>query len=170
MSFDAEFWVAAAFAIFLAVLAYLNTHRRVLAALDKRGSVIRQDISEARRLKEEAESVLAQSYRTHQNVGREIQAIIDGAEAEAKQLAAEESIESDLYRQRKTRLARSRIAQTEMRTLKDLRAAAAEAAVAAAEDILTRSRTKRGADRQFALDIEALKLGLSKTSAGGSPA
>ena len=46
--FDAEFWVAVAFVIFIGVLIKLGAHRVILGALDDRGARIKAELDEAR--------------------------------------------------------------------------------------------------------------------------
>ncbi|MGQ7329852.1 F0F1 ATP synthase subunit B family protein, partial [Streptococcus suis] len=60
---DPETWVAIAFIILLGLFAYLGVHRMMLSAFDHRAERIRSELSEAKRLKEEASKVLAE-YKT----------------------------------------------------------------------------------------------------------
>jgi F-type H+-transporting ATPase subunit b len=59
MMSDPKFWVAVSFFIFVA-LAYKKLAVFTTRSLDDRSARIRHDLDEARRLREEAESVLAQ--------------------------------------------------------------------------------------------------------------
>ena len=54
--FEAEFWVAIAFFIFLGVLGYFGAHNMALKGLDDRRNRIKAELDEARRLKEEAKT------------------------------------------------------------------------------------------------------------------
>jgi F-type H+-transporting ATPase subunit b len=58
---EAEFWVAIAFALFVGVLAYYGVHKLLLRMLDERRERIRGELDEARRLKEEAQALLAET-------------------------------------------------------------------------------------------------------------
>ena len=135
--FEAEFWVAVAFVIFLGVLVYFGVPRMLIDALDKRSAAIKKELDEARRLKEEAQAVLAQFKRKQQEAEREAEAIVVGARAEAERLAAEAKVKVDDFVARRTKMAETKIAQAEAQAVADVRAAAAEAAVTAAEKILT---------------------------------
>ena len=66
MFHEAETWVAIAFLFFVALLAYLGVHKQIVAALDKRSAKIKDELDEARRLKDEAMSLLAQYQRKRQ--------------------------------------------------------------------------------------------------------
>ena len=86
--FEAEFWVAAAFVIFVAVLGYFGVHRMLVKGIDDRRDRIKAELDEARRLKEEAQALLAQYRSKQQEAEREAQAIVASAKAEAERLAA----------------------------------------------------------------------------------
>ena len=57
---EAEFWVAVAFVIFVGVLVYVGVPKMLLNALDERGKRVQAELDEARRLKEEAQKLLAE--------------------------------------------------------------------------------------------------------------
>jgi len=136
---EAETWVAVAFVIFVGVLIYYGVHTMVTGALDQRSARIRTDLDEARRLKEEAAALLAEYRRKQQTAEREAAGIVAGARAEADRLAVEARTRMDEFVARRTKMAETKIAQAEAQALADVRAAAAEAAVAAAEKILTQT-------------------------------
>jgi F-type H+-transporting ATPase subunit b len=161
MSFEAEFWVAVAFVIFLAILAYFNIHRTILDALDQRSIRIKNEIDEAQRLKEEAQALLADYQRKRRDAENEAEAIIVGAKAEAERLAAEGKAKVEDFVARRTKMAEAKIAQAEAQALADVRAAAADAAAAAAEKILTRTVKGQSADDLIAQGIEELKAKLN---------
>src|SRR5581483_5487412 len=87
--FEAEFWVAVAFLIFVAVLGYFGAHKMALKGIDERREKIKAELDEARRLKEEAQALLAQYQRKQQEAEQEAQAILASAQLEAERLAAE---------------------------------------------------------------------------------
>src|SRR5262245_40066622 len=134
---EAEFWVAVAFVIFVGVLIYFGVHKVIVGALDQRAVRIRADLDEARRIKEEAQALLAEYRRKQQTAEREAAEIVAGAKLEAERLAAEAETRMEEFVARRTRMAETKIAQAEAQALADVRAAAADAAVAAAEKILT---------------------------------
>ncbi|MFL5049414.1 MAG: ATP F0F1 synthase subunit B, partial [Xanthobacteraceae bacterium] len=70
MSINAEFWVAVAFIIFVAIAFYMGLHRSILDALDQRGARIKAELDEALRLKEEAQKLLAEYRRRHSEAER----------------------------------------------------------------------------------------------------
>jgi F-type H+-transporting ATPase subunit b len=133
---DAEFWVAVAFVIFVVALGYLGVHNMIFEALDQRSARIKAELDEARRLREEAAGIVAQYQQKRQQAETEAQAIIASAQAEAERVAAEAKTKMEDFVARRTRMAETKIAQAEAQALADVRAAAAETAVSAAERIL----------------------------------
>ena len=58
MHLDAEFWVAAAFVTFVAILWKVGAFRTLIQSLDHRSEQIARELDEARTLREEARQVL----------------------------------------------------------------------------------------------------------------
>jgi F-type H+-transporting ATPase subunit b len=154
---EAETWVAVAFVIFAAVLAYLKAHKAVLKGIDDRRDRIKAELEEARRLKEEAQALLAGYQRKQQEIEREAAAIIASAKAEAERLAAEAEAKLQEFIARHTKMAQERIAQAEAQAVADVRSAAADAAVRAAETVLARNVKDKVADDLVAEGIAALR-------------
>src|SRR6266851_5983708 len=158
---DAEFWVAVAFLLFLGCLAYLGVHRKLLAALDHRSARIKAELDEARRLREEAQAVLAEYQRKRGEAEREAQDIIAAAREEAERLVADAKGKVEEFVSRRTAMAETKITQAEAQALADVRAAAAEAAVAAAERILSETAKGKVGDDLIAQGIRDLKAKLN---------
>jgi F-type H+-transporting ATPase subunit b len=159
--FDAEFWVAVSFVIFVGILIYIRVHHKVAAALDERQARIKSELDEARRLREEAAALLAQYQRKQHEAEGEAQVIIANANAEAERMAADAKEKMEDFVARRTKMAETKIAQAEAQALADVRAAAAEAAVAAAEKILMQTAQGKVADDLLASGIEDVKKKLN---------
>ena len=80
---DETFWVAVAFLIFVGILIYVGAPQMVLKALDDRGQRIKAELEEARRLKDEAQKLLAEYQRKQREAEREAEALGDGRAARA---------------------------------------------------------------------------------------
>lgn len=154
---EPEFWVAVAFVILMGIFAYLGIHRTVLKALDNRSDRIKAELDDARRLKEEAASLLAQYKARAASAEREAQDIISGAKAEAERTAFEARAKMEDFVARRTKTAESKIALAEAQALADVRAAAANAAVTAASAILSRSVKGQVADNLLAKGIQQVR-------------
>jgi len=161
MLFDPETWVALAFIVFVAGLGYLGVHRMIAKSLDERSGRIKAELDEARKLKEEAAQLLADYQRKRQEAEGEAQQIIAGAKAEAERLAAEAKTKIEEFVARRTKMAETKIAQAEAQATADVRSAAADAAVAAAEKILTQETKGKLASELVAKGIEDLRKKLN---------
>ena len=133
---DAEVWVTLAFIVFLGLLGYIGVHRIVAKSLDDRAARIKEELDDARRLKEEAVALVETYRRKKQEAEAEAEAIVANAKAEAGRLEAEAKVRVEEFVARRTTMAEPKIAQAEAQALGEVRAAAADAAVTAAEKIL----------------------------------
>src|ERR1700748_242890 len=139
---EPEFWVAVAFVILMGVFAYFGIHRTVLQTLDHRSARIKAELDDARRLKDEAAKLLEEYKARRASAEREAQDIVASAKADAERIASEAKSKMEDFVARRTRSADSKTALAEAQALADVRAAAADAAVAAASTIL--SQTVKG--------------------------
>jgi len=154
---EAEAWVAVAFVLFLGILVYVGAHRRVIDGIDQRQARIKAELEEARRLREEAQALLVEYQRKRHEADREAEAIIATANAEAERLAAEGKARLEDFVVRRTKMAETKIAQAEAQALADVRSSAADAAVAAAEKILSTTAKGKIADDLVARGIADLR-------------
>lgn len=150
---ETEIWVALAFVLFLALLVYVGAHRRITGALDERQTRIKAELDEAKRLREEAQTLLGEFERKGREAEGEAAAIIASATAEAERLAVEAKARMEDFVARRTKMAELKIAQAEAQALADVRSAAADAAVAAAEKILTTTAKGKVAEDLLAQGI-----------------
>jgi len=133
------FWVAIAFLLFVALLVYVKVPRMITAALDKRSAAIAAQIEEARRLREEAEILLARYQRKEREAHAEAQEIVAHAEAGAKRLAADAQKALEASIARREQMAVERIAQAEAAAVKEVRTVAVEVATEAARKVIAAS-------------------------------
>jgi F-type H+-transporting ATPase subunit b len=158
---EPEFWVAVAFVILMGLFAYVGVHRTVLTTLDHRSERIKAELDDARRLKEEAAKVLAEYKARRASAEREAEEIISGAKADAERIATEAKAKMEDFVARRTKTAESKIALAEAQALADVRAAAAEAAVAAASTIMSQSVKGEVADDLLAKGIAQVRAKLN---------
>ena len=155
--FDAEFWVAASFVIFLGVLGYFGVHKKLIEALDHRRDRIKAELDEARRLRDEAQTLLAHYQQKQKEAESEAAAILTSAKADAERMAVEAEQKMNEFVARRTKMAEAKIAQAEVQALADVRAAATDAAVAAAERILKDTAKGKVAEDLLTNGIEDVK-------------
>jgi F-type H+-transporting ATPase subunit b len=132
----AEFWVAVSFVGFLAVMAYYKVPALIAKALDDRAAAIRKELDEARRLRDEAQNLLNDYQKKYRNAGLEAESIIEQARGAAEAYAKETRASLAESLDRRTRQAEEKIARAEAQAVDEVRAAAVDTALAAAERIL----------------------------------
>ncbi|KAB1075178.1 ATP F0F1 synthase subunit B [Methylobacterium planeticum] len=154
MLLTAEFWVAVAFVVFMAIVWKVGGFGLMTKGLDGRAKRVRAELDEARRLREEAAAVLADYKRRRTEAEREAEGIVAGAREEAERAAEEGHARLNDFIARRTRAAETKIAQAEAQATAQVRAAAADAAVRVSETIL-RERMQGEA----AQDLVRLSLG-----------
>ncbi|MCC6779809.1 MAG: ATP F0F1 synthase subunit B [Hyphomicrobiales bacterium] len=159
--FEAEFWVATAFVLFVIVMGKFGVHRMMVKGIDDRRERIKVELDEARRLKVEAQALLAQYQGRQQEAEREAEAIVASAKREAERLASEAESKLEEFVARRTTMAETKIAQAEAQALADVRSVATEAAVAAAEMLLGRAAKGKIADDLIAKGITELRSKLN---------
>lgn len=133
---DATFWALVGLVIFLALMVYLKVPGVVGKSLDDRALKIRDELEEARRLREEAQSLLAEYQRKRKEAEKEAGEIVAAAQREAHAIIEETKQKTEEYVARRNKLAEQKIAQAETEAVNEVRASAVDIAVAAASRIL----------------------------------
>lgn len=159
--YEPETWVAIAFLIFVGILVRLGLPNLVFKALDDRSARIKAELDEALKLRKEAEGVLAEYRRRQGEAEKTAEAIVLNARVEADRMAAEAQTKVEEFIARRTKMAETKIAQAEAQALADVRAAAADVAVAAAEAILVKTTHGSEAEALIAKGIGDLKAKLN---------
>lgn len=154
MFLSAEFWVLVSFVVFMAIVAYLRVPRLISKALDDRANKIRQELDDARRLREEAQTLLADYQRKAREAEDEARGIIDQARREAEALEAETERKLQESLERRTKLAEEKIARAEAQAVNEVRSRAIDVAVSATEAIL---REKTAGEKGNALIEEGIR-------------
>lgn len=161
MALDATFWATIALIIFLGLVFYMKVPGMISAALDKRADKITADLEDARRLREEAQQLLAEYQRKRKEAEQEAGAIVEAAKREASQLVADAKAKTEEYVTRRTALAEQKIAQAEREAVNEVRATAVDVAVEAARTLLAgKSDAKVGAEL-FKSSLDAVKAKLN---------
>jgi F-type H+-transporting ATPase subunit b len=156
-----EFWVAVAFVVMVGIFIYVGVPGVVTKALDHRADRIKAELDDARRLKEEAAALVADYKARYASAEREAQDIVTNAKADAERIAVEAKARMEDFVARRTKAAETKIAQAEAQSLADVRAAAADAAVTAASQILTKSVSGSVADDLLAKGIQDVRAKLN---------
>ena len=134
--YNSDFVVLVSFVLFFGVLGYFGVHRLIFDQLDKRADRIRNELEEARRLREEAQATFADFERKQKEVSAQAEDIVEHARAEAREAAERAKADVSESIARRLRAADEQIAMAEANAIKEVRDRAASVAVAAAAEIL----------------------------------
>lgn len=154
---DTSFWTFLGLIIFFLVIFAVGAPKAIAKALDDRAEKIRGELDEARRLREEAQELLASYKRRQAQAADEAERIIKQAKAEAEYLRETAKAEIAQRIERRTALAEQRIAQAEAQAAKDVRTLATDLAIDAARLLLTENLTKTQRTALLKADIAAVK-------------
>ncbi|WP_425037815.1 F0F1 ATP synthase subunit B [Primorskyibacter sp. S187A] len=140
---NTDFVVLIGFLLFVGVLLYFKVFPTLGGMLDKRAEGIRNDLDEARAIREEAQTLLASYERKQQEVQEQADRIVAAAKSEAS--AAAEQAKEDLKASIARRLAAAeeQLASAEASAVKDVRDTAATIAVAAAQEVVAGQLTAK---------------------------
>ena len=152
---DPTFWVAVAFVVFV-VLVFKPIKGALIGGLDAKIAEIRQEVEEAEKLREEAQSMLANYQRQQRQAIQDAEAIVARAKEEAERHRAEaDEAMKDMVR-RQEEQAREKIAQAEAAAIQEVRSMSVELAMAAAEKLLADRLAGDEGSRLIDNSIEAI--------------
>lgn len=153
MVFDATFFVALSFFIFLA-LAYKPLGRAIAGALDGRAARIEGELSEAIRLREEAQVTLSEYEKKYREIEAESETILNNAKATATQLQDEaarhlqKAVEARLF------AANEKIQRAEELAVQDVQRQIVDVALAAAKDVIREKMQDEADDKLIDLAVQ----------------
>ncbi len=133
---DARFYVVLCVLLFLATLIWKGAHKAVAALLDERADKISTELEQARRLREEAQTLLASFQRKQKEAEEQAEDIIKQARSDAENMAAKARKDLSERLERRAAMAEAKIATAEAQALNEVRARAADIATSAAESLL----------------------------------
>lgn len=158
---DATFWALIALVIFLGIVVYVKVPGTIAKSLDDRAGKIRSELEEARRLREEAQQLLAEYQRKRKEAEKEAGDIISAAQREAAMLLDEAHKKTEEYVARRATLAEQKIAQAEREAINEVRASAVDLAVEAARTLLTNKIDAKAAGELFKTSVQDVKSKLN---------
>ena len=108
MYLDETAWVAIAFILFI-ILVWKKGSQAITSLLDNRSLLIKNEVDQAKSLKEEALEELRQSLQTQKNISEEADKILKEAKENAKRIIEEAKIKSSEIIKRKEDQAEQKI-------------------------------------------------------------
>lgn len=156
-----DFWVAVAFFLFVGLLIYKGVPGMIGKALDERAESIKKDIDNARKMREDAQALLAEYQRKAAEAEGEAQKIVEQAKRDSEAMRAEAERKAAETVARRIKLAEQKIARAEMAAIGEVRGAAVDAAIAASEKILAAKTEGEIGQRLITDSISDLKSKLN---------
>ena len=133
---NTDFIVLIAFIVFVAFLVYMNVPSQLMGMLDKRADSIRSELDEARKLREDAQAVLASYERKSREAEEQAKRIVENARRDAEEAAEQAKVDLRASVERRIKGAEDRIASAEAAAVKAVRDKAIQVAVAAASEVI----------------------------------
>ena len=164
MTIDATFWVAISFFIFLGILIYFKIPQKVKNVLDENISNIKNQISEAEKLKEEAKNILSEHEKKISNSKAEVKSMINKANEDSEKNIIKTNEEFHSLMDARKKNAEERIKQMKNQALKDIKNTSVKIAIESVEKLLKNSMDKSKLDKIYLSSIEETKLALKKKS------
>ncbi len=164
MNFDATFWVAISFFIFLGVLFYFKVPQKVFGTLDESINKIKKDIDEAEKLKEEARNVLSEYEAKLSKSKVEIDLIIKNAQKESETNIIKINDQFHSVFENRKKMAEDKIKQMKLQATKEIKNYSVEVAIIALEKIIKNSVDKKKLDKIYISSIDEAKKILKNKS------
>ena len=97
MTIDSAFWVAVSFFIFLGILIFFKVPQKVRATLEENILNIKNQITEAEKLKEETKNMLSENEKKISNSKLEVKSMLSKANKEAEKMIIKKKWGISLY-------------------------------------------------------------------------
>jgi F-type H+-transporting ATPase subunit b len=154
---DTNIVAAIGFVIFVGVLLYYKVPGMLANKLDERAVRIKQELDEARALREEAQTLLASFERRHKEVKAQAEDIVTAARSEAEKAA--EAAKEDIRRSvaRRLQTATEQIDAAEQAAIRQIKDRAVAVAIAAAGDVM--GERIKAADANRLIDAAISEVG-----------
>ena len=164
MSFDATFWVAVSFVLFVGVLLYFKVPQKIFTTLDECINKIKKDIEEAEKLKEEAKNILS-DYESRLDKSKvEINLMIKNAQKESEINIIKTNDQFHKIFENRKKMAEEKIKQMKLQATKDIKNYSVEVAIIALEKIIKNSIDKKKLDKIYVSSVNEAKKILKNKS------
>tara|TARA_Y100000814_G_scaffold161706_1_gene118097 strand:- start:138 stop:635 length:498 start_codon:yes stop_codon:yes gene_type:complete len=164
MNFDATFWVAISFFIFLGVLFYFKVPQKVFGALNESINKIKKDIDEAEKLKEEAKNILSEYEAKLSKSKVEVDLMIKNAQKESETNIIKINDQFHSIFENRKKMAEDKIKQMKLQATKDIKNYSVEVAIIALEKIIKNSVDKKKLDKIYVSSVNEAKKILKNKS------
>ena len=164
MMLDSAFWVAISFLIFIGILIYFKIPQKVKGVLEQNILNIKNQISEAEKLKEDAKNILTEHENKISRSKNEVKSMINKANEDAEKNVIRTNEEFHNLMENRKKNAEERIRQLKNQALKDIKNASVRIAISSVEKLIKNSLDKSKLDKIYSSSIIETKLALKKKS------
>jgi F-type H+-transporting ATPase subunit b len=133
---DSKLWVAIPVVLFILFVIQKGALKAINGALDGRADEIKNNLEEARRLREEAQTLLASYMRKQQEAEDQAEAIVKQAKHDAEIMATQARKDLTERLERRAAQAEAKIANAEAQAMAEVKAKAADMALNTAESLI----------------------------------
>ena len=162
MTFDATFWVAVSFLIFIGILIYFKIPQMVNEQLNKMIFDIKNEIEESEKLRTESKTLLDNAQNKLDLANSESKKIIDQVKKDSEKLVIEMNEKFHKSSEIKKILAKTKISQMKEAALKDIKDTSVKIAITSVKKIISTSVDKTKLDALFQKNLEDTKTALKK--------
>lgn len=149
MAFDATFWVAISFIIFLGILIYFKIPQKIKTILEENINNIRKQIDEADKLKEDAKNILTEHEKKISSSKTEVKAMIDKANHQAEKNVIKTNKEFHNLMDNRKKIAEDKIKQLKNQAIKDIKNTSVKIAIDSVKRVISTSVDNSKLDALF---------------------
>ena len=164
MNFDATFWVAVSFVLFVGVLLYFKVPQKIFMTLDESINKIKKDVEEAEKLKEEAKNILSDYEAKLDKSKVEIDLMIKNAQKESESNIIKINDQFHKIFENRKKMAEEKIKQMKLQATKDIKNYSVKVAIIALEKIIKNSIDKKKLDKIYVSSVNEAKKILKNKS------
>ena len=164
MAFDATFWVAVSFIVFIGVLIYFKIPQKVNETLGKMIVDIEKEIEESEKLRSESKTLLDNAQNKLDTANSETQKILDEAKKDSERFVIEMNDKFHKSAEIKKILAEKKIAQMKEAAIKEIKNTSIKIAINSVKKIISSSIDRSKLDTIFEKNLEETKTALKKVN------
>ena len=162
MTFDATFWVAVSFFIFIGALIYLKVPTKINDLLASMITDIKKEIDESEKLRAETKGMLDEAQKKLNTADKEVNKILKQAQEDSEKLILEMNEKFHNSAEIKKNAAQQKINQMKENAIRDIKNTSIKIAVESVQKIITTSVDKSKLDNLFDKNLEETKAELKK--------
>ena len=163
MTIDATFWVAVSFFIFFGGLVYLKVPQKINNLLDEKIKLIKNEIDEAEKLKNESKNLLSDYENKIDASKKETKEIISLAKKQSEKVIIEKTNKFHQDMDLKKKNAEQKIIQLKEEALQDIKKASIKISIESVGNLIKNSIDKKKLEAVYTEGLEQAKTTLKQT-------